>query len=81
MTKTVFEICFPAAILPLYENFMSDHAPERDTPVTVSEDDFCCLNNCSSLRQQFESGIEMQPWLNEPGCKAIFDRPVSGFSQ
>jgi hypothetical protein len=81
LTETVFEICLPAAKLPLHENDVRDHAPERVTPVTVSEDDLCCLNNCSSLRQQFESGIEMQPKLFEPGCKAIFDRPVSGFSQ
>jgi hypothetical protein len=81
MTETVFEICLPAAIPPLHENDVKDDTPERVTPVTVSEDDICSLNNCSSLRQQFASGIEMQPTLIEPGCKAIFDRPVSGFSQ
>jgi len=81
MTETVFVICLPAAKPPLHENDIRLPAPERSTPVTWAEFGFCFFNCASSLDQHDESGIEMQPKLIEPGCKAIFDRPVSGFAQ
>jgi hypothetical protein len=81
MTETVFVIWAPAPQPPLHENEVIDPKPERFTPVTPSDFDVCWLNSVWSLDQHCESGTEIQPELLKPGCKAIFDRRVSGFSQ